>query len=132
MTRTDTNVPDEAARVAPALRWIVAEAQRCGVPYLVREPTPYRSASWDLTYLKLDYRGQPIELGDTSSRPRIFNQLAGRWEDQTVDFAASTPVTLFGVDFLAMPLTELIAYKSGLDRPVDRVDVADLRALSVR
>ena len=41
-------------------------------------PEHHAGDEWDLTFLKIDYRGQRIELGDSSIGPRYFDRAAGR------------------------------------------------------
>jgi hypothetical protein len=92
-------------------------------PYLVRQPLPHRSDSWDLVYLALDYQGAYIEIGDSSAHPRFFNRLDQHWEDQLIDYAASVTLHVHGLDLAVMPKDELIRYKTMLDREVDHQDI---------
>lgn len=95
-------------------------------PYLVREPLPHRSISWDLIYLALEYEGVLIEIGDSSANPCFFNRIHQRWEKQEINYAASQPATLYGVDVQVMPRNELLRYKLMLDREVDNLDIDEL------
>ena len=61
-------------------------------PFVVWGPEHHTGDKWDLTYLEIDYHGQRIELGDSSSDPRYFNAEDGRWERQRIDFGNSTTV----------------------------------------
>src|SRR5215472_2675779 len=99
-------------------------------PYLIREWSPYLSVSWDLIYLALNYQGMQIEIGEATTHPRFYNQRDGRWEEQRIDFSASTQMCLYGVPVMLMPKDELLAYKAMLDREVDHLDIAQLTALS--
>lgn len=94
--------------------------------YIVWGPQYYYSKNWDITFAKIDFGAQRIELADSSSSPRFFNVLEGRWEDQTIDYRSSVRRSIFGVECDVIPKDELIRYKRALDRPVDRIDVADL------
>jgi hypothetical protein len=94
--------------------------------YITWGPEHYQSDCWDLTFLKLDFGGQRIELGDSSSTPRFFDVIKGVWEDQRIAFQSSVRLTVFGTACNVIPKQELIRYKRALDRPVDRIDVADL------
>lgn len=114
----DLYIPFDKAR--PALE----EMQ----PYIVRQPLPHRSDSWDLVYLALDYQGAYIEIGDTSTNPRFFNRIDQRWEAQQIDFASSCIVHLYGVELPVMPRSELVRYKTMLDREVDHQDIAEITA----
>jgi len=99
-------------------------------PYLMRAWTPYLSASWDMLYLALNYRGMQIEIAESTTNPRFYNHRDGRWEDQPIDFAASTRTYLYGVEVAIMPKDELLAYKAVLDREVDHLDSEQMTAVS--
>lgn len=99
-------------------------------PYLVREPAPHLSASWDLVYLALVYQDVYIEIGDTSSNPRFYNRRDQRWESQVIDFARSNVMTLYGAEAAIMPKDELIAYKAMLEREVDYQDMREIAETS--
>ena len=95
-------------------------------PHIYWGPEYYLDDHWDLTYLKANYAGQKIELGDSSSNPRYFNAEAGRWEAQRVDYGRSVTIPIFGVEAKVMPKDELIRYKRHLGREVDLIDVEQL------
>jgi len=94
--------------------------------YVVWGPQYYYSENWDITFMKIDFGNQRIEIADASSAPRFFNTLEDRWEEQTIDYSSSVRREVFGVECNVMPRGELIRYKKALDRPVDRIDVTDL------
>ena len=96
-------------------------------PYVVREPLPHLSASWDLVYLALSYQGVYIEIGDSTTNPRFFNRIDQRWEPQVIDYAASQTARLYGVELAVMPREELIRYKAMLAREVDAIDIRDIQ-----
>ncbi|MEO6857682.1 MAG: hypothetical protein ABI323_03735 [Solirubrobacteraceae bacterium] len=98
-------------------------------PYVVWGPERYRSDCWDLTFLKLDFAGQRLEVGDSASSPRFFNVVAGVWEDQVIDIESSDRLNVLGTTCCVIPKAELIRYKRALDRPVDRLDVAQLEGI---
>jgi hypothetical protein len=95
-------------------------------PFIVRPPLPHRSDSWDLVYLALEYAEVYIEIGDSSTHPRFYNRIDGRWEDQTLVYDAAVTATLFGVAVKVMPREELVRYKRMLDREVDHLDLAEM------
>lgn len=99
-------------------------------PYIVREPAPHLSASWDLVYLALAYQDVYIEIGDTSTNPRFYNRRDQRWVSQAIDFARSNIITLYGVEAAIMPKDELIAYKAMLEREVDHQDIQEITEAS--
>ncbi len=95
-------------------------------PFIVREPLPHRSESWNLIYLALDYYGVYIEIGDSSTNPQFYNRVDGRWEPQIIDYAASTIVEMNGIEVAVMPRDELVRYKAMLDRDVDHIDIGQM------
>ena len=97
-------------------------------PYVIRAWAPHLSASWDILYLALNYQGMQIEIAESTTNPRFYNHRDGRWEDQPIDFAASTFLSLYGVEVALMPKDELIAYKAMLDREVDHLDLEQIAA----
>ncbi len=98
--------------------------------YIVREFAPHLSASWDILYMALNYQGMWIEIAESTTNPRFYNHRDGRWEEQRIDFAASTLILLYGVEVAIMPKDELLAYKSMLVREVDHLDIIDMTAVS--
>lgn len=88
-------------------------------------PSAVVEGPWDLTYLKLDYHGQKIEIGD-SAATRIKNAITGEWATQIIDFDASVTKEIFGCSVQVMPVAQLIAYKEILGREVDQQDIRDL------
>ncbi len=104
---------------------ILAEIQ----PFIVRQPLPHHSDSWDLVYLALEYADVYVEIGDSSTHPRFYNWIGGRWEDQRLEYDASVTAKVFGVALKVMPCEELVRYKRMLDREVDHADLAEMEVL---
>jgi hypothetical protein len=71
-----------------------------------------------------------IEIAESTTHSRFYNHRDGRWEDQAIDFAASTYLSLYGVKVAIMPKDELLAYKAMLDREVDQLDIEQMSAVS--
>jgi hypothetical protein len=95
-------------------------------PNVVWGPEHHADEEWDLTFLKADFGGQRVELGDSSSDPRFFDREEGRWVSQRVDYDTSARMELIGVPAWVMPEEELVRYKRVLGRPVDLEDVAQI------
>ena len=93
--------------------------------YVTRPPSHHRDEDWDLTFMKLEYEGQPIELGGADGA-RYFDRQAGLWREAGIRFDTSVEATIFGIRIPVMPLDQLIEYKLRLDRDVDRQDVAEI------
>lgn len=96
-------------------------------PFVSRSPSHHKDESWDLTFMKLSYRGRPIELGGADDA-RYFDRHAGIWREAGIQFAVSVERTILGVLVPVMPLEQLIEYKRRLDREVDRQDIAEMAA----
>ena len=93
--------------------------------YVTRLPSRHRDENWDLTFMKLEYEGRPIELGGADGA-RYFDRQAGQWREAGIRFDASVEMTIFGIRVPVMPLDQLVEYKQRLDRDVDRQDVAEI------
>ncbi len=96
--------------------------------HVVRAPSPYQDAHWDMTFMALEYDGQRIELG--ASEDKYYDQLAGCWRDAAVDLAQSELREVLGVVVPTMPLEELLAYKRRLGRQVDLQDIEEIQHAS--
>lgn len=93
--------------------------------YVTWGPERHSGAHWDITFVKLTYAGQPIEFGD-SSDAFYFDPEARKWLRQRVNYGASEWHEVLGVRIPVMPLSELVAYKRCLDRPVDQQDLLEI------
>lgn len=93
--------------------------------YVVWGPGSVVEGAWDLTYLKINYHGQKIEIGDAVDL-RIQNYKTGKWIEQVIDFGSSVSKSVLGCQIDVMPVSQLIAYKGILGRDVDLQDIRDL------
>ena len=100
-------------------------------PYTVWGPEHFQDAARDLVFMKIDFDGIRIEIGDSVLHPRYFNAYQHRWVDQRVDYDRSRRRIVLGVPVDVMPLADLLDYKRGLARPVDRQDIAELSGPTV-
>jgi len=66
-------------------------------PRVVWGPEHHASDEWDLTFLKADYGGQRVELGDSSGDPRFFDRDRGRRVPQCIDYDAGVRMEILGV-----------------------------------
>ncbi len=94
-------------------------------PHITWGPEAVVDGPWDITYLKLVYEEQKIEIGD-ASEPKIRNASNGEWVTKIIDFDSSTTKTVLGCEVQVMPVEQLIAYKRILGRDVDVQDIRDL------
>lgn len=95
-------------------------------PHVYWGPEYYVDDCWDLTYLKANFRGQKVELGDSSGDPRYFHKGTGCWVPQRVDYDAGVRIELFGVRVAVIQEEELVRYKLALGREVDLLDVEQI------
>jgi hypothetical protein len=93
--------------------------------HVVRPPSEHRDEHWDLTFMVLEQAGWRIEIGGAESA-RVRDSRSGGWVPADIGFHRSVTLEAFGVAIPVMPRSELLAYKRGLDREVDRADLADL------
>ncbi|MGY0216108.1 nucleotidyltransferase [Endozoicomonadaceae bacterium StTr2] len=98
-----------------------------GADFISQPSSHYRDENWDLELAELNYEGQLIEIckGDNI---RMFNQLTGSWEIQSVDFDRHSRMELMGVEVAVMSSEDLVDYKQKLQRPVDLEDIAKITA----
>ena len=95
-------------------------------PHVVRGPEHHADDDWDLTFLKADFGGQRVELGDFSGDPKFLDRETGRWVAQRIDYAAGVRVELLGVRAWVMPEAELVRYKLLPGREVALEDVGEI------
>lgn len=95
--------------------------------YVTAGPERVVSEHWDITFMKLEYAGQPIELG-AADDVRIFSRPPGEWVPEQVDLADAVEKEVFGLLVPVMTREKLLAYKHRLRRSVDLADIRDLEA----
>lgn len=96
-------------------------------PYFLRPPSRYEDEDWSLTFSRVEYAGQAIELG-IAEGAKFKDHSRGTWEDAAIDFDAGVRKELFGVELQVMPRSQLISYKEKLGREVDRQDLNEMGA----
>ena len=97
-------------------------------PHIYWGPEHQKDEHWDITYLKINYEGQKIEIGD-SDTAKIFDALTQSWISQDTDYGLSERKIVFGCDVNVMPLQQLLSYKKALNREVDLVDIKQITAI---
>jgi hypothetical protein len=113
----DLYVPDAALE-----RIAVAAA-----PYVVRPTEHHTDAHWNLVFMKLRHSGWQIEIAGSDSA-RVYDHRAEAWRPAGIRFDEGEERLVAGVSIQVMPLGQLMDYKEGLDREVDRLDLHDLRS----
>lgn len=96
-------------------------------PYFLRSPSFYQDEDWSLTFSRVQYAGQTIELG-LAEGAKFKDHSRGTWEDAAIDFDAGVRKELFGVGLQVMSRSQLISYKEKLGREVDRQDLKEMGA----
>ncbi|MGD8428498.1 MAG: hypothetical protein PVH63_12775 [Balneolaceae bacterium] len=93
--------------------------------YIEFGPAHYCDEHWELTFMKLNYKGQQIELADADDA-RYFNSVKNQWVEADIDFTQSVIIKFRGIKLPIMPKKDLIEYKQGLNRTVDQIDVREI------
>lgn len=93
-------------------------------PLITREPALFVDASWRIMLLALLYGEQIIELSGLPAM--IFNVDSGKWDVLGDDIRCVDRREIFGRIVPVVTRSELIEYKTKLDRDVDRDDVLQL------
>ena len=75
--------------------------------------------------MKIRYGGWQIELAGADSA-RVYDHRTGSWRPAGIRFDAGEERMVAGVALQVMPRAQLIDYKEGLGRDVDRTDLEDL------
>lgn len=108
----DIDIPEEAFE-------IVADEV---ADFITFGPANFKSDSWDLYLMTLNYHGQEIDIcGAYSSK--IYDKTNERWVKLNTDFARVNTLEIYGLNLSVIRLEELIAYKKILSRPVDLIDI---------
>ena len=96
-------------------------------PHVTCGPAHGEDEHWDMTFAKLTFAGQQIEIGD-SVAAFFRNRKSGEWIQQTIAYERSVRCEILGVAVPVIPKAELVAYNRLLDREVDRLDLAEIGA----
>lgn len=111
----DLYVPDSAL----ATLGVAAE------PWVKRPATHHVDQHWDLTFMSLVRDGWTIEIAASDSA-FVWDGPNGRWVSAGIDFEAGEVLEMEGIQIRVMPKDQLVAYKKGLGRGVDRMDLEEL------
>ena len=91
-------------------------------PYVVRPLTKLTDDHWDLSFMRLEYAGIPLELS-VAEGARYREAATGEWHDACPTFSACPERELLSVKLRIMDRDDLVEYKRRVDRAVDRADV---------
>jgi hypothetical protein len=92
-------------------------------PFVVAPLTKIENDHWDLSLLRLEYAGVPLELS-VGEGAKYQEAKTGVWHDACPVFENCPELELFGTRLRVMNRDALIEYKLRVDRAVDRADVA--------
>lgn len=93
--------------------------------YTIFGPASFKSDRWDLYLQTLNYKSQTIDLGG-AYKTKIFNQLINEWQPIPANFDKAEIKKLFDIEVPVIDRTELIDYKTALNREVDQIDIQQI------
>ncbi len=91
-------------------------------PYLTWGPSHYVDSHWDITFLKLFYNNQQIEIGN-SNKCFIFSKQDNSWIEQVINFDQFNEIKVSNTLVKVIKKENLIKYKMILHRDVDIQDI---------
>ena len=112
----DSYVPDEDALRAVA---------RAAAEHLTARPAHHLDEHWDLTFLKLGRCGWTVEIA-AAATAKVWDRRHRVWRPAAIEFDRSEEREVGGVMLRVMSRQQLIDYKEGLGREVDRLDLDEL------
>ncbi len=97
--------------------------------YIVYGPQQFTDDSWDILLMTLNYQGQDIDIAG-AYEAQLFDRTTHRWVPARVDLSKAIIRQCYGISVPVMRKDELIAYKSKLQREVDKEDLQYLLNIS--
>jgi hypothetical protein len=94
-------------------------------PYVVEPLSKLVNDHWDLSLIRLEYAGVPLELS-VGEGAKYREAQSGAWHDACPDFDDCPERELFGTRVRVMNRDDLVEYKRRVDRAVDRADIASI------
>ena len=93
--------------------------------YLTWGPAHFEDENWNISFLKLVYHNQKIEIGDINNC-FIYSKKVGYWIKQNIDLNSFNRIKINDLIVKVMKKEKLIEYKSILERKVDLEDIKQL------
>ncbi|KTD68221.1 hypothetical protein Lste_1379 [Legionella steelei] len=93
--------------------------------FITYGPDQFKSNTWDLLLMTLNYQGQVIDLSG-AYQTKIFNGKTGLWQGLSEDLSKTHSKNILGLQLPVIPLDVLIAYKEALSREVDIIDIQEI------
>lgn len=94
--------------------------------FIIYGPTHYVDDHWNLYVMTLRYQGQEIDLTSTDN-VKIYNSLTSQWEPFETDLTKACRIEIMGIQLPVIPKYDLLTYKKMLRRPVDLLDIEDIK-----
>ena len=94
-------------------------------PYIIFGPARFKDTNWDIYLLTLCYKEQLIDI-DGAYQTKIMNAKNGLWEPIKTDFSLTEKIKIYGEMVPVISRSELIKYKTILNREVDQLDLLGL------
>lgn len=88
-------------------------------------PEHFKNESWDLEYVKFEYKNQKIEIGN-SDKTKWFDSKNKKWVPEKIDYDDFETKEFKGVTIKVIPKEKLIEYKKRLNREVDIIDLEQM------
>lgn len=94
--------------------------------YIESGPELHTSTAFKNTLLKLDYRGQEIDIAGAEDA-EIYDKKRKKWVDDRTDLEHSEHRNIFNISVPVMNPRALILYKSKSPRPEDSEDIKAIK-----
>lgn len=94
--------------------------------FIIFGPGKYKDKNWDIFLITLRYQGQDIDLGGFGTA-KIFDKRKRKWIRYPIDSSKTAIKKVFGLKVPVISKKNLIEYKSGLQRKVDKIDIAIIK-----
>ncbi len=96
--------------------------------YIIYGPERYQDAYFDLLLMKLNYKGQEIDISGADS-PKLFNKTTKQWKDCRVDLSRARKKMVNGLSLHVAPAQDIVDYKKKKEsRPEDIEDIKFLES----
>jgi hypothetical protein len=111
----DIDIPEDAFTIV----------QKEVLEFITYGPAQYKSNTWELMLMTLDYQGQIIDLSG-AKYTKIFNAKTNQWQELANDLSKACIREILGITLPIIPLNILTTYKMALSRDVDIQDVQEI------
>lgn len=95
--------------------------------HIIYWPNVYVDDKWSLKLMSIEYKWQLIDIG-WAYETKIYNNKNSQRENLTVDLSKSQTIEYYWMKICVISPTELMKYKSKLNRKVDLLDIEFLES----